>query len=67
MAAFLAYGKGMALEEYLDQKIFSGMQGTTVMADPEEVQGYEIFTERYKKGLAVEKEAIRVMDWDEKN
>lgn len=53
----------MTLEEYLDKRIFSGVHGTTVMAAPEEVQGYEIFTERYKKGLAVEKAAIRAMDW----
>ena len=63
LAAYLADGKGMTLEEYLDQKIFSGMQGTTVMADPADVQGYETFTERYKKGLEVEKAAIHAMDW----
>ena len=64
LAAYLADGKGMTLEEYLDQKIFSGMQGTTVMADPADVQGYETFTERYKKGLEVERAAIHAMDWE---
>ena len=27
--------------------------------DPKDVEGYEVFTERYKKGVAIEKEALK--------
>lgn len=51
------------LAAYLEQKIFSRMQGTTIQPDPEEVKGFETFTEHYKAGLAVEKAAIEAMKW----
>ncbi|MDD6448673.1 MAG: FGGY-family carbohydrate kinase [Lachnospiraceae bacterium] len=63
LAAFLADGKDLTLDEFLEKRIFSNMTGSTIMADPEEVEGYETFTNRYKKGLEVEKAAISAMDW----
>ncbi|MGI6003085.1 MAG: xylulokinase [Lachnospiraceae bacterium] len=64
LAAFLADGKGSKLEDYLNERIFSRMSGTTIAATQEEIDGYEVFAERYKKGLNVERAAIKAMDWD---
>ncbi|MEE0954488.1 MAG: FGGY-family carbohydrate kinase [Eubacterium sp.] len=55
--------KDLNLADYLEQNIFSRMQGTTMQPDPEEVKGFETFTDHYKKGLAVEKAAIEAMKW----
>lgn len=51
------------LPEFLDSVVFSRMEGSTIAPDPREVEGFEVFEERYKKCLTVEKEAIKAMDW----
>ncbi len=64
LAAYLADKReGEKLEDYLEQRIFSEMSGTTLEATPEEVEGFETFIERYKKGLDIERSAIKAMDW----
>ncbi len=64
LAAYLIDHKdGERLEDYLDQRIFADMAGTTVEPDPADVEGYETFIERYQKGIAIEKAAISAMDW----
>ncbi len=51
------------LEDYLEKRIFGAISGETLQPDPADVEGFEIFMERYKAGLAIEKTAIEVMDW----
>jgi sugar (pentulose or hexulose) kinase len=64
LAAYLADKKdGEKLEEYLDNRIFAELSGSTLAATPEEVSGFETFMDHYKKGLAIEKAAIEAMDW----
>ncbi len=64
LAAYLADKKdGEKLEEYLDNRIFAELSGSTLAATPEEVSGFETFMDHYKKGLAIEKAAIGAMDW----
>ena len=64
LAAYLADGKQDGkLEEYLDKRVFSELVGAAVEPDPEEVRGYELFTERYIAGLEVEKAAIEAVRW----
>ncbi len=64
LAAYLVDHKdGEKLEEYLENRIFAGMAGSTVEPDPEDVTGFEAFMVRYKKGIAIEKAAIDAMDW----
>ena len=46
------------LEDYLDAKVFAGNAGTKMDADPADVAGFEVFTERYKKGLPIERAAV---------
>jgi sugar (pentulose or hexulose) kinase len=46
------------LESYLDNKVFSGENGTTIAPDPGDVDGFAAFMERYKKGLGIERAAV---------
>lgn len=65
LAAYMADRKeGEKLEDYLEDRVFKNMAGETITPDPKDVEGYEIFTERYKKGLSIEKAAIEAMDWE---
>lgn len=47
-----------SLEEYLDKKVFFGNSGVEVEADEKDVEGFELFIDRYKEGLAIEQAAI---------
>ena len=46
------------LEDYLDAKVFAGNAGTRMDPDPADVAGFEVFTDRYKKGLPIERAAV---------
>ena len=46
------------LEVYLSDKVFTGKNGTTVIPDPEDVDGFATFMTRYKKGLVIERTAV---------
>ena len=49
---------GETLEDYLDEKIFSGMPSETVQPDPEEVAAFGEYIARFKAGLPVERAAV---------
>ncbi len=49
---------GETLDMYLENKVFSGNEGTVLAPQPEEVEGFNVFIERYKKGLAIERAAV---------
>lgn len=51
------------LEDYLENRIFGELSGETINPYAEDVEGFRIFMERYKAGLAIEKSAIEAMDW----
>lgn len=64
LAAYLVNReKGEKLEDYLDKRIFGELSGETVVPYAEDVEGFQVFMEHYKAGLAIEKSAIEVMDW----
>lgn len=46
--------EGESLEDYLNHKVFAGNAGTSMDPVPEDVEGFEVFIERYKKGIAIE-------------
>jgi sugar (pentulose or hexulose) kinase len=46
------------LEAYLSDKVFAGENGTTIAPDPNDVDGFTAFMERYKKGLVIERAAV---------
>lgn len=64
LAAYMADGKdNEKLEDYLNERIFSELSCEVIDPDPEEVKGFEIFTERYVAGLEIEKAAVNSIKW----
>jgi len=53
--------QGKTLENYLENRVFKGEQGAIAVPDPKQVQSFACFTERYKKGLAIEHAAVETM------
>ena len=49
------------LDHYLSEKVFGGNEGTKMEPDAKDVEGFEIFTERYKNGLDIERSAVMNM------
>lgn len=62
IALLAAYMKnkaeGESLEDYLEKKVFAGNAGNRMEPNPKDVEGYEVFTQRYKKGIEIEKAAL---------
>ncbi|MCH5315554.1 MAG: FGGY-family carbohydrate kinase [Eubacterium sp.] len=57
LARYMIDNTGETLEEYLNEKVFSKYQGSTIEPDADDVKGFADYIELYKKGLAVEKSA----------
>ena len=54
-------GALVALDDYLDAKVFAGQKGTKMDPDPKDVEGYNTFIERFKKTLPIMKAATETM------
>ena len=54
----ISKAKDESLSDFLNDKIFAGMKATTLKADKSDVEGFNKFMERYKKGLKIEASAI---------
>ncbi|MDD3278686.1 MAG: FGGY-family carbohydrate kinase [Lachnospiraceae bacterium] len=64
LAAYLIDGKKEEkLEDYLNNRIFAELSGETITPSKEEIEGFQVFMEHYKSGLAVEKCAIESINW----
>jgi sugar (pentulose or hexulose) kinase len=62
LAAYLVHKEnGETLEAYLADKIFAGIEGTTIAPEQRDVHGFAAFMERYKKGLTVERAAVEAL------
>ena len=46
--------EGESLPDFLNNKVFNGVESTTLAPNPEGVKGYRTFMERYLKGIPVE-------------
>lgn len=46
------------LSDYLENKVFAGAESVTLAPDSEDVEGFKVFIERYKAGLAIERAAV---------
>lgn len=57
-AYMLRKAENEPLEAYLSDKVFAGENGTTIIPDPADVDGFTAFMERYKKGLVIERAAV---------
>jgi sugar (pentulose or hexulose) kinase len=64
MAVLAAYMLGadakQSLPDYLDERIAKSI-GKPVKPDPRDVQGFTEFFARHKKGLAIEREAVKAL------
>lgn len=59
LAAFLVNkADNETLEAYLENKVFAGQEGSTLMADEADVKGFDSFIETYKAGFAIERAAV---------
>ena len=59
LAAYMLYREeGQSLGEYLDQKVFAGMQARTMEPDPADVAGFDAFIARYQACMPVERAAV---------
>lgn len=47
-----------SLEDFLDKKVFKEVDKQEIYPDRFDVEGFEAFIDRYKKGLAIEKAAV---------
>jgi sugar (pentulose or hexulose) kinase len=61
LASYMVNKNGMSLDDFLNDKVFGGDKGTTVEPDAKDVEGFDKFIERYKKGLAIERAAVENM------
>lgn len=50
--------EGETLSDYLSEKVFDGNKGSKMEPDPKDVEGFETFVQRYKKGVAIEQAAL---------
>ena len=50
--------EGEALHSYLENKVFAGYEGSTLEPTKEGAAGFNVFMERYLKGLPIEKAAV---------
>ena len=50
--------QGESLGAYLADKVFAGEKGERMEPDAKDVEGYDIFIERYTQGLAIERAAV---------
>lgn len=64
LASYLIHKEeGETLEEFLDDKVFAGNEGSTLNPEPEGVKGFNAFMDRYKKGLEIERAAVDSEVW----
>jgi len=62
LAAYMLWKEEQeSLCDYMEHKIFAGAESVTVEPDAGDVAGYEVFIERYKAGLPIEKAAVETL------
>jgi sugar (pentulose or hexulose) kinase len=62
LAAYLrTKEEGESLAAFLANKVFSQDSATEMLPDPQLAKSFEIFIERYQKGLAIERAAIEML------
>lgn len=46
------------LDDYLTNRVFAGEKGSRVEPEQKDVEGFDVFIQRYKEGLSIERAAI---------
>ena len=62
LAAYMIWGAGESLEDFLDDKVFKDSRTQTIMATDEEVKGFDTYIGEYKKALEIERKALEVFN-----
>ena len=62
LAAYVKHREktGETLAEFLDSKVFSQAAVKTMQPDPADAAGFDAYIKRFRKGLALEREAVRL-------
>ena len=59
LAAYrVARADGESLEDYLEKKVFAGAQVSTLAPEQGDMDGFNAFMSRYRKGLSIERAAV---------
>ena len=62
IALLAAYRKnkaeGESLASYLEEQVFAKEESVQIAPDPKDVEGFEVFMDRYKEGLEIERAAV---------
>jgi sugar (pentulose or hexulose) kinase len=58
LAAFMLRQKGENLEKFLAEKVFANLTCTKIEPNPDDIESFRIFMERYTAGLKIEYAAI---------
>ena len=59
LASYLVNKKeNESLEDFLNEKVFAGNEGISMDPDAKDVEGFDVFIERYKAGLPIERAAV---------
>lgn len=53
--------EGETLDTYLNEKVFAGQKGSTLVPDAADVEGFEAFMKGYVAGLPMERAAVETM------
>lgn len=61
LAAYLTEKENGSLGEFLNKRIFAGKEGSERKPDEKDVEGFEQFMKRYRRGFEAERAAIRAM------
>ncbi len=56
---------GLSLSRFLAEKVFCGYRAEALPPEPDAVEGFNLFMQRYRKGLAVERAAVEYLPPDE--
>lgn len=63
LGAYMVHkSEGESLEDYLNNKVFAGAEGSVMNPDPEDVAGFEQYIQRFKACLAAEAIAVEKME-----
>ncbi len=58
LAAYAVRGEGLALDAWLNRRVFAAAEGETIRPDPADVAGFDAYLARYEKGLSIEAAAV---------
>lgn len=67
LANFVKENSSQSLSYFLNKKVFSNSDISTVQPEPNNVIGFEQFINRYKKGFEIERAATESMSYNESN